>query len=96
MFPDRIEKAIYSHPSVELCCVIGIPDEERINYPKAFIVTKPGVAEDNTLTEELLSLCRDRLPGYMVPDEIEYRADLPRTPRGKIDYRALQEMSEEK
>ena len=96
LFPDRIEKAIYQHPAVELCCVVGIPDEERINYPKAFVVTKADVIKDDALTNELLRLCRDTLPGYMVPEEIEYRSDLPRTPRGKIDYRALQEMSEEK
>lgn len=95
LFPDRIEKTIYQHPAVELCCVIGISDEERINYPKAFVVTKAGVAGDEALTEELLRLCRDQLPGYMVPDEIEYRSDLPRTPRGKIDYRALEDQAKE-
>jgi long-chain acyl-CoA synthetase len=95
IFPDRIEKAIYQHPAVELCCVVGIPDEERINYPKAFVVTKAGVIKDNALTNELRRLCQDKLPGYMVPDEIEYRDDLPRTPRGKIDYRALEEMAKE-
>ena len=95
MFPDRIEAVLNQHPAVELCCVIGIPDEERINYPKAFVVTKAGVIKDNALTNELLRLCQDKLPGYMVPDEIEYRDDLPRTPRGKIDYRALEEMAKE-
>ncbi len=93
LFPDRIEKTIYQHPAVELCCVIGIPDEERINYPKAFVVTKAGVAGDEALTEELLRICRDKLPDYMVPNEIEYQDDLPRTSRGKIDYRALEEMA---
>ena len=38
LFPDRIEKAIYSNSAVDLCCVVGIPHEARINYPKAFIV----------------------------------------------------------
>ena len=93
IFPDRIEKAIYQHPAVELCCVVGIPDEERINYPKAFLVTKAGVTKDEALTEDILRLCRDKLPAYMVPDEIEYRSDLPRTPRGKIDYRELERES---
>ena len=93
LFPDRIEKAIYQHPAVELCCVVGIPDEERINYPKAFVVTKAGVIKDDALTNELLRLCNDKLPGYMVPEEIEYRVDLPRTARGKIDYRELERES---
>ena len=95
IFPDRIEAVLNQHPAVELCCVVGIPDEERINYPKAFVVTKAGVTEGEALTNELLYLCRDKLPGYMVPEKIEYRSGLPRTPRGKIDYRALEEMAKE-
>ncbi|MBQ9248843.1 MAG: acyl--CoA ligase [Oscillospiraceae bacterium] len=90
MFPDRIEKVIYKHPAVELCCVIGIPDEKRINYPKAFVVLKKEELNKNRITEEILQICREELPNYMVPDGIEYRSELPRTPRGKIDYRELE------
>ena len=90
MFPDRIEKSVYWHPSVDLCCVVGIPDPERINYPKAFIVLKAGKNSDN-VENEILEVCRENLPDYMVPVEIEILTDLPRTARGKIDYRALEE-----
>ncbi len=94
MFPGRIEKALYAHPAVNLCCVVGVSDKERINYPKAFVVLKDGCAESQKLTQEILSVCRNSLPDYMVPEEIEYRVDLPRTPRGKIDYRALEKEAE--
>ncbi len=94
MFPDRIGKAIYQHPAVELCCVIGVPDEARINYPKAFVVLKNEDRDREQIREEILQICREELPDYMVPDEIEYRSELPRTPRGKIDYRALEKMAE--
>lgn len=90
MFPDRIEKSIYLHPAVELCCVIGIPDKVRINYPKAFVVLKTGEKND-TMKNEIIKVCRKNLPDYMVPEEIEFLTDLPRTARGKIDYRALEE-----
>ena len=93
LFPDRIEKAIYQHPAVELCCVIGIPDKERINYPKAFVVLNGEGRNRETVTEEILKICREGLPDYMVPDEIEYRSELPRTSRGKVDYRALEQMA---
>ena len=95
LFPDRIERAIYSHSAVELCCVIGIPDEKRINYPKAYVVLKDEKTDKNLITEELLQICRKNLPDYMVPDEIEYRSELPRTSRGKIDFRALEEIAKE-
>ena len=96
IFPDRIEKAVYMHPAVDLCCVVGVPDQMRINYPKAFVVLKDKGLDNNNITEEIRQICRENLPDYMVPDEIEYRDDLPRTPRGKIDYRALEEMAKEK
>ena len=91
MFPDRIEKAIYQNNAVELCCVIGVPDEKRINYPKAFVIPKVGFAPSDALTASILDTCRKNLPEYMIPVEIEYRTELPRTSRGKIDYRKLEE-----
>ncbi|MBQ1548984.1 MAG: hypothetical protein IIZ65_01010, partial [Clostridia bacterium] len=39
--------------------------------------------------EHVLEICRKKLPGYQVPVEIEFLDELPRTPRGKIDYKAL-------
>lgn len=91
IFPDRIEKTVSEHEAVTLCCAIGVADETRINYPVVFVVLKPGVEEREQITEEIISLCRTELPDYMVPETVIYRDDLPRTPRGKIDYRALEE-----
>ena len=95
LFPDRVEKVIYQHSDVSLCCVVGVPDETRINYPKAFVVLKGEAWNKDHITEEILKICREELPDYMVPDEIEYCSDLPRTPRGKIDYRTLEKMAKE-
>lgn len=92
MFPDRIERAIYSDPSVELCCVVGIQDEERINYPKAFVVLRQGEIESDEKIQEIIERCHKNLPKYMIPIEIEFREDLPRTERGKIDYRVLEKV----
>ena len=90
MFPDRIEKAVLRHPAIGLCCVIGVADERRINYARAYVVLNSGYGETKQLTEEILYNCREVLPEYMVPDEIVYRAELSRTERGKVDYRALE------
>lgn len=94
MFPDRIEKAVLEHPAVSLCCVIGIEDKKRIHYPKAIIVLNSGYEKSDSLTEEILAACKEKLPDYMVPVIIEYRDNLPRTNRGKIDYRALEQETE--
>ena len=90
MFPDRIEKAIYANPAVDLCCVVGIPHEARINYPKAFVVLKENIPQSDDVKQSILSGCKELLPDYMIPEEIEFRTDLPRTSRGKVDYRALE------
>ena len=92
MFPDRIEKAIRKCEDVEICCVIGVKDEERIHIPKAIIELK-----DKSLTDEqkarnhILAMCKDNLPDYQIPEIIEFVDELPRTERGKVDYRALEE-----
>ena len=90
MFPDRIEKVICSHPTVDLCCVIGIKDEYRINYPKAFVVLKDGVNSDNSIND-IKEYCKNNLPDYMIPEEIKIEKELPHTSRGKVDYRSLEE-----
>ena len=95
MFPDRIEKELSKHPAVSLCCVVGVDDEVRIHYPKAFVVLNDGYNGSDELTNDIRAFCKDKLPGYMIPDKIEYLSDLPRTPRGKIDYRALENRAEE-
>ena len=91
LFPDRIEKVINADSAVELCCVIGIPDEKRINYPKAIVVLKDGVSKGDDAKKSILKKCRLSLPDYMVPYEIEFRDELPRTSRGKVDYRVLEQ-----
>ncbi|MBE7058489.1 MAG: acyl--CoA ligase [Ruminococcaceae bacterium] len=90
MFPDRIESVILKHPAVSLCCVVGVADEDRINYPKATVVLKEKKEKQDVVTNEILELCKIHLPKYMWPEKIIYMEDLPRTTRGKIDYRALE------
>jgi len=90
MFPDRIEKTILEHPAVDSCCVIGVEDKIRIHYAKAAVVLAPGYERAPQLTKEIVDICKNKLPEYMIPEEIDYRPDLPRTERGKVDYRALE------
>lgn len=96
LFPDRIEKVINSHPAVDLCCVVGVPDETRINYAKAVIELNSGYDPTDKLKAEIRDYCQNKLPEYQIPDVIEFTDALPRTERGKIDYRALEEMAKEK
>ena len=90
MFPDRIEKVVMKHAAVALCCVIGIPDPARTFYPRAYVILNEGYSETQQMTDELLDFCKEDLPDYMLPEEIRYCREFPRTSRGKVDYRALE------
>jgi amino acid adenylation domain-containing protein len=81
----EIEAALNAIEVVVEAAVIAVPDEAITNRLKAFVVTSAPVAE-----AQLARLCRDRLPGHMIPDEIELRPELPKSSTGKVDRRALQ------
>ncbi|TIO46863.1 MAG: long-chain fatty acid--CoA ligase, partial [Mesorhizobium sp.] len=75
------------HPGVLEVAAIGVPDEHSGEVPKLFVVRK-----DPALTIETLTVyCRENLTGYKRPRYIEFRAELPKTPVGKILRRALRE-----
>lgn len=82
VYPRVIEEAIYEHPSVEEVCVIGIPDEYRGQSPKAFLKLKKG-APLVTL-DELKGFLKNRIGKHEMIAEMEVRADLPKSPVGKL------------
>ena len=86
VWPREVEEAIGSHPKVLEVGVGGIPDPNRGETVKAWIVLKP----DETLTvEELKAYCKERLAPYKVPTHFEFRNELPKTTVGKILRREL-------
>jgi acyl-coenzyme A synthetase/AMP-(fatty) acid ligase len=81
----EVESALYGHPAIREAVVLPVPDELLGSRLRAVIsANRPG----GLTREEVLDHCRRRLPGYMVPDVVEFRKALPRTSTGKID-RAL-------
>jgi long-chain acyl-CoA synthetase len=82
VYPNMIESAIYEHPGVEEVIVIGIPDEYRGEAAKAFIKMKAS-AEPLTL-EQLREFLKDRIGKHEIPTALELRADLPKSPVGKL------------
>jgi len=57
------------------------------------VVLNDGYKASEEITQEIIRKCKNELPDYMLPDAIEYRKDLPRTERGKVDYRVLEKES---
>ena len=83
----EIEQVLHHIEGVHEAAVIGIPDELLGQAIKAFVV---GKNEGTIDPSALIAICREHLPGYMVPRTIEVLSALPKTPHGKIDYPFLQ------
>ena len=86
VYPRVIEEACYEHPAVEECIAIGIFDQYKGEAPKVFIKLKPG----KTLTfEELKAHLATRVGKMEMPVAMEIRAELPKTPVGKLSKKEL-------
>lgn len=88
IYPAEVENVIYRHPGVQLCAVIGIPDEKYGEAVAAFIVPKKG----HKLTgEEIIQICKEHIASYKKPKRIIFSKSLPMSPQGKILKRKLRE-----
>ena len=86
--PEEVEAALYSHPKIEEVAVIGIPDEEWGEQPRAIVVLKPG---ETATPEEIMEHCRVKLASFKRPRSVVFADSLPRNPMGKILKRVLRE-----
>jgi amino acid adenylation domain-containing protein len=82
----EVEATLYRHPAIREAVVLPVPDELLGSRLRA-VVTAAGAS--NLTHENVLDHCRQWLPGYMVPDIIEFREALPRTSTGKVDRAGL-------
>jgi amino acid adenylation domain-containing protein len=78
----EIESALLSHPSVKEAVAIAVPDETVGSRIKAVVAFHDGLG---LVPAELQKYCGTRIPMYMIPETIEFRAELPKTSTGKVD-----------
>jgi L-proline---[L-prolyl-carrier protein] ligase len=82
----EVEATLYRHPAIREAAVLPVADELLGNRLRA-VLTADGAG--NLTREDVLDHCRKWLPGYMVPDIVEFREVLPRTSTGKVDRASL-------
>jgi acetyl-CoA synthetase len=82
--PFDVESALIEHAAVVEAAVVGKPDPERTEIVKAFVVLAKGYEPTPELAEELQQFVRRRLSTHSYPREVEFVADLPKTPSGKV------------
>lgn len=82
--PFDVESALIEHPAVIEAAVIGVPDPERTEIVKAYVILRPGIEPTPALAEELRQYVKRRLSAHAYPREIEFMDELPKTPSGKL------------
>jgi len=92
--PGEIENALTDHEMIIEAGVIGVPDDERGEVPKAFVETAPSQNPSEELKEALKSHVRDRLAKYEYPHHIEFVDELPKTTTGKVQRAELRKLEE--
>jgi long-chain acyl-CoA synthetase len=92
IYPAEIESALFELPYVADCCVVGAPDDEWGEHVRAVVELDPGQPIDpDTVAEEVIAHCRERLAGYQVPRAVDLTDSLPRTETGKLARRLIRE-----
>jgi acetyl-CoA synthetase len=84
--PLEVERALLSHAQIREAAVVGAPDELKGQIVKAVLVAD---GDQEGLVEELQELVRRELSPHEYPRQIEFVEQLPRTPNGKVNRRAL-------
>jgi acetyl-CoA synthetase len=89
--PKEVESALLEHPAVLEAAVVGIPDPQTGTLVKAFIALRKGYTGSEDLIQEIREYVRTVIAPYKVPQRIEFMAELPKTPNGKILRRLLRD-----
>jgi long-chain acyl-CoA synthetase len=86
IYPREVEEVLFTHEKVAEAAVVGIPDMEKGEIAKAFIVLKEG---QTAVPEEIMEFCRTRMAAYKAPRQAEFIKALPRNAAGKVLKRVL-------
>jgi long-chain acyl-CoA synthetase len=90
VYPSQVEAVLQEHPAVAESCVIGVPDESQGQRVRAYVVLRDPASATDALAGELIAHCRERLIKWSCPRDVVFRAELPLTKIGKVDFRALE------
>src|SRR5260370_30860430 len=80
----EVEAALLTHPDVQECAVVGVPDPERGQIVQAHIVLADGVATDARTIKRLQEHVKATIAPYKYPRSVMFKSTLPKTQTGKI------------
>ena len=91
IYPQECENLLINHPKVMDCAVFGVPNEEFGEEVKAVVQPRDMADAGPALAEELLAYCRQQLSAIKCPRSVDFEAELPRHPTGKLYKRLLRD-----
>jgi 2-aminobenzoate-CoA ligase len=89
----EVEAALLQHPAVAECGVVGVPDAERGQIVKAWVVLKSGYTGNEPMVKELQEFVKKTIAPYKYPRAVQFAAELPRTETGKLQRFKLRQES---
>src|SRR5262249_53985139 len=91
IYPQECENLLITHPKVMDAAVFGVPNEDLGEEVKAVVQPMPGFKPGPELASELIEFCAKHLARQKVPRSIDFEAELPRLPTGKLYKRLLRD-----
>ena len=91
IYPQECENLLVTHPKVADAAVFGVPNPDLGEEVKAVVQAMPGVETGAGLAQELIAFCHEHLSGMKCPRSVDFEAELPRLPTGKLYKRALRD-----
>ncbi len=91
IYPQEIEDALIVHSKIADVAVVGVPNEEMGEEVRAVVQPAPGVEPSPALEAELLEYAREHIAHYKCPKRIDFEAELPRLPTGKLYKRLIKD-----
>jgi fatty-acyl-CoA synthase len=91
IYPQETEDVLLTHPDVADVAVFGVPNEEMGEEVKAVVQPRDGARPGPELAAQLIAFCREHLSPIKCPRTVDFEAELPRTPTGKLVKRHLKD-----
>jgi fatty-acyl-CoA synthase len=91
IYPQEIEDALIMHDKIADVAVVGVPHEEMGEEVKAVVQPAAGIEPSKALADELLAYAREHIAHYKCPRSIDFMAELPRLPTGKLYKRLIKD-----
>jgi len=91
IYPQETEDVLITHPDVADVAVFGVPNDEMGEEVKAVVQPHDMAKAGKALEEQLILFCRSQLSPIKCPRSVDFEAELPRTPTGKLVKRHLRD-----